>query len=226
MAIKGASEIAVQTFQIEPADLLQGLREVIRESGAVYRFRDSEKLISDELNRAIKETERQLTEAQVVQHAARLYNQIATRSVKFGLMAYSKYAAEAQTMPQESLLAEKHRPQKMARYMSATGAGKKPPNTATHSIVSGSHELAEAARSILAKFKIRIDDPANGVFLPKNRNHVPHSHMPNASNHAEIHTDKYYLNITNQLSLATSRSECVAILKAIAIALQRGEQVY
>lgn len=226
MGRKEASEIAVQAFQIEPADLLQGLREVIRESGAVYRFRDTEKLVSDELDKAIKETERQLTEAQVVQHAARLYNQIATRSVKFGLMAYSKYAAEAKTMSQESLLAEKHRPQKMARYMSATGAGKKPPNTATHSIVSGNHVEAKAARKILARFKIRIDDPANGVFLPKNKKNVPHSHMPNASNHAEIHTEDYYLNITNQLSFATSRNECIAILKAIAIALQRGEQVY
>ncbi|WP_210798610.1 AHH domain-containing protein [Pseudoalteromonas ostreae] len=148
------------------------------------------------------------------------------RSVKFGLMAYSRYAASAEKATLEQLLEEKHRPQRMTRYMSATGAGKKPPNTATHAIVSGTHELAKAARKILAKFKIRIDDPANGVYLPKNGNYIPHPAMPDASNHAKIHTELYYLNITNQLALANTRSECALILQAIATSLQNGVYGY
>lgn len=217
---------AVYTIQIEPADLLLGIRQTIRESGAIYRFPDSEKLISNALNETLKETERQLSEIEIAQHAARLYNQIATRSIKFGLMAYSKYASRARTMTKSMLLAEKHRPNRMTRYMSATGAGKKPPNTATHAIVSGTHELAKAARKILAKFKIRIDDPANGVYLPKSENYTPHPRMPDASSHAKIHTVHYYLNITNQLSLANTCDECVLILQAIAKALQDGTYGY
>ncbi|MCG7545724.1 AHH domain-containing protein [Pseudoalteromonas sp. MM17-2] len=216
----------VHAIQIEPADLLLGIRQTIRESGAVYRFPDSEKLISDVLDQTLKETERQLSEIEIAQHAARLYNQIATRSIKFGLMAYSKYASQARTMTKDMLLTEKHRPNRMTRYMAATGSGKKPPNTATHAIVSGTHELASAARKILAKFKIRIDDPANGVYLPKNDNYIPHPQMPDASNHAKIHTVQYYLNITNQLSLANTRDECVQILHAIAKALQEGKYGY
>lgn len=215
-----------EAIQIEPAELLKGLRESIRESGVIYKFRDSETLISNELDKTLRETERKLTEAEVAQHAARLYNKVATKSVKFGLLAYSRYAEMANRITSESLLEEKHRPQRMTRYMSATGAGKKPPNTATHAIVSGTHELARAARKILAKFKIRIDDPSNGVFLPKNNNYVPHPAMPEASNHAKIHTELYYLNITNQLSLANTRSECAAILQAIAISLQNGVYGY
>ena len=118
----------ITAVQVEPGELLQGLRQSIRESGVIYKFRDSETLISNELEKTLKETERKLTEAEIAQHAARLYNKIATRSVKFGLLAYSRYAEMANRTTTEALLKEKHRPQRMARYMSATGAGKKPPN--------------------------------------------------------------------------------------------------
>jgi len=55
---------------------------------------------------------------------------------------------------------------------------------------------------------------------------VPHPLMPDASNHAKIHTVQYYLNITNQLSLANTCNECVEILQAIAEALQKGTYGY
>ncbi|KDC54935.1 hypothetical protein [Pseudoalteromonas sp. S3431] len=48
-------------IQIEPAELLKGLRDSIRESGVIYKFRDSENLISNELDKTLKETERRLT---------------------------------------------------------------------------------------------------------------------------------------------------------------------
>ncbi|CAM4417725.1 hypothetical protein [Pseudoalteromonas ostreae] len=41
--------VVMQAMQVEPAELLRGLRQTIRESGAIYKFSDSEKLISEEL---------------------------------------------------------------------------------------------------------------------------------------------------------------------------------
>lgn len=55
----------ITAVQVEPGELLQGLRQSIRESGVIYKFRDSETLISNELEKTLKETERKLTEAEI-----------------------------------------------------------------------------------------------------------------------------------------------------------------
>ncbi|WP_444998630.1 AHH domain-containing protein [Aliikangiella sp. IMCC44359] len=93
-------------------------------------------------------------------------------------------------------------------------------------MVSGSHPEAESARQILAKFQIRIDDPDNGVYLPQDSRFIPHEDMPDASNHAKVHTKLYYINITNILSSSRSKQDCRVALKMVAKKLKSGTLEY
>jgi hypothetical protein len=148
-----------------------------------------------------------------------------TRSTVQALSALSKYCAKANRMSREELLKESHKSKRLSSFIKATGVSR-PPNTAAHAIVSGGHKEARAARKILAKFKIRIDDPDNGVFLPKNEKYIPHPEMPDAINHAKLHTEEYYVNVTTILSAATSALECRIALRLIAKELQEGTLEY
>ena len=73
---------------------------------------------------------------------------------------------------------------------------------------------------------IRIDDPDNGVYLPRDCRFIPHEKMPDAANHAKLHTDEYYINVTNILNTATSELECRVALKLIAKKLREGTLEY
>ena len=105
--------------------------------------------------------------------------------------------------------------------------GKRPPNTAGHHIVSWYDEGAKAARQILKKFGIDIDSIENGIYLPRFKKPTPHPQMPEAYAHSEIHTEKYYLNITILLeaeaNVPGSRKEDIAaVLAEISEELKNG----
>lgn len=117
-------------------------------------------------------------------------------------------------MTRQQFLKEVHNP-KSYQGTSNTDISQ-PPNVAAHAIVSGSHPEAKAARKILAKFKIRIDDPDNGVYLPRDARFIPHEKMPDAACHSKVHTGEYYINVTNILNTATSELESGIALKLIA----------
>jgi hypothetical protein len=109
--------------------------------------------------------------------------------------------------------------------MKSTGQCR-PVNSSAHAIVSGDMPEAKAARKILAKYKIRIDDPDNGVFLPRDKRYIPHDDLPNAVNHAKLHTAEYYVNVTTILSQTNSAEECRLALRLIADELRNGEFEY
>ena len=73
---------------------------------------------------------------------------------------------------------------------------------------------------------MRIDDPDNGVYLPRDSRFIPHEKMPDAPSHAKVHTDEYYINVTNILNTVTSQLECRVALKLIAKKLQNGTLEY
>lgn len=214
-----------QVFELHPADLLAGLQQVIRESQLKYKYKEVSKLATSHLDNAIKETERNLTNAEIASLSAKLFTQIMSRSVRQGLSALSKYYHDGKTMDKNQLIDEKHKPDRLSRFMKSSGITR-PVNTAAHAIISGAHERATAARKILAKWKIRIDDPDNGVFLPKNSDYTPHPQMPQAVNHAAIHTKEYYVNITAMLTPTKSEEECRLVLKLIGKMLQQGTLEY
>ncbi len=89
------------------------------------------------------------------------------------LQALATYQAEAKGMSKQQFLREEHNAKKLSRHIKATGISR-PFNVAAHAIVSGTHPEARAARKILAKFKVRIDDSDNGVYLPRDSRFIPH----------------------------------------------------
>lgn len=105
-----------------------------------------------------------LSEPEIAGLAARLYTQILCKTTTRGLSLLSKYYSSVKRMSREQLFDEKHKPSRLSRHLKYTG-NKRHPNTAAHAIVSGTHPEAMAAERILARWKIRIDDPDNGVFF-------------------------------------------------------------
>lgn len=228
--------MVVQTtdvIELNPQELMCGLIEVIRETNEKVGYYEMKEIAADHLDSEISKTikkelmqqRKKLTQVEVCALAGKIYNQIMMRSTIQALSVLSEYYADAKKMCIQDLLKEEHKPRRLSRFVKATGI-EKPLNTATHAIVSGTHPGAEAARKILAKFNIRIDDPDNGVFLPRNYKCTPHPEMPDASNHAEIHTREYYLNVTTILNKVTSNLECRIALRLIAKKLQAGTLEY
>ncbi len=111
---------------------------------------------------------------------------------------------------------------KLLKNMLAAGRVK-PKNTSPHHIVAWNEPRAMRARAILSQVGIDVDDEVNGVFLPMYRKHLPHSDLPNAYAHLPVHTDMYYINITDLLRSETGDKEGVkAVLKDIAEELSEG----
>jgi hypothetical protein len=90
---------------------------------------------------------------------------------------------------------------------------------AAHHIVAGSAPEAAAARKILEKFGIGINDAANGVFLPGN---LAADNAAGAAVHSTLHTGAYYRAVNAALAGATSRAGALLILGDIAESLRGG----
>jgi hypothetical protein len=222
-------EYKTEVYEVQPHELMIGLVEVIRETQKNIGYFEMKEMTKDHLNKnskkIIKRKAKKLSEAEIFALAAKLYTKLMMRGTIQALEALATYQAEAKGMNKQQFLKEGHDPSRLSRHIKATGVSR-PPNVAAHAIVSGSHPEANAARKILAKFKIRIDDPDNGVYLPRDSRFIPHEEMPDAANHAKVHTDEYYINITNVLSTSTSAQECRVALKLIAKKLRDGSLGY
>lgn len=214
-----------EVVEVQPRELLMGLAEVIRETQRSIGYYEVKKVAKTHLDQVIEETlkreKKVLSEAEIAALAARIYTQILCKTTARGLSLLSKYYSSAKRMSREELFDEKHKSSRLSRHLKYTG-NKRHPNTAAHAIVSGTHPEAVAARRILARWKIRIDDPDNGVFLPRDSRYIPHKNLPNASNHAKLHTDEYYLNVTSMLRSAQSEYDCRTTLRLIADELRNG----
>jgi A nuclease family of the HNH/ENDO VII superfamily with conserved AHH len=81
-----------------------------------------------------------------------------------------------------------------------------------HHIVAWDDERAKLAREVLKKFKIDIDDAANGVFLPATTKSV---NPKGALVHSTLHTDAYYEKIDDLLIAAKTRADAIQKLKRI-----------
>lgn len=103
----------------------------------------------------------------------------------------------------QALLDEKHHPKKvLAGFMRADGRPQPGANFTAHHLVQGRGrtERAAMARVTLHFYNIRINDPDNGVWLPRTKNDRGHCAMPNAPAHAEcssqLKRDTKYLYFT------------------------------
>jgi hypothetical protein len=102
-----------------------------------------------------------------------------------------------------------------------------PEDTDAHHIVPGAdnrcwaRQYAEAARAILRRWGIAINDEANGVYLPSSSK-VTVPTLPNAYPHKKTHTKVYYMNIAEHLAGATGKKDCLEILREIGEDLEDG----
>ncbi|WP_339065790.1 AHH domain-containing protein [Teredinibacter turnerae] len=95
-----------------------------------------------------------------------------------------------------------------------------------HAIVSGAHNEAATIRAVLAWALLRIDDPRNGCWLP--RNTAARVHMPlwlkNAVPHSRIHRKSYYRWLGDLINptMIKSPEDLVRTLKTVRMRLQYG----
>lgn len=52
--------------------------------------------------------------------------------------------------------------------------------------IRGAHPQAQDVRRILARWKVRVDDSDNGVFLHRDARFIPHTSLSVAFNHASL----------------------------------------
>ncbi|GAA1380874.1 AHH domain-containing protein [Catellatospora chokoriensis] len=94
-----------------------------------------------------------------------------------------------------------------------------PPQTSPHHMVASTSPKAAPARQQLANFGIDINDPRNGVFLPRG------SASPNptgAAVHSKVHANVYYDTVNYLMSGARNASEGTDVLNYIRNQLQAG----
>lgn len=139
-----------------------------------------------------------------------------------------EYRVGAIKLNKEQLETELHDSEWMAQLMAASGDPR--PASAEHchchAIVSGAHNEAAIVRAVLAWCMMRIDDPRNGCWLPRNtkaRLHMPHW-LKNAVPHSRIHRGSYYRWLSDVINpiLVKSSDDLIKQLRMVRIRLQSG----
>lgn len=95
-----------------------------------------------------------------------------------------------------------------------------------HHIVAKGCTRAKRAKEILFALGIDIDDPDNGVFLPKHENAKKGGNLKQAHIHGNVHTKPYYANVNFQIIEAfengATKDDVKSLLRDIADDLRRG----
>lgn len=111
-----------------------------------------------------------------------------------------EYRAKALGMTAAEFRSEVHQSARLGEFL-----GNRPHEKChAHAIVSGGHPRAARPRAILARLKMRIDDPHNGCWLPENtsaKREMPRW-LKDAIPHSRIHRNGYYFWLRNVISLA------------------------
>ena len=178
------------------------------------------------ISELIKEVNPDAKEFTIKQRTERVFNEVKLRSIKEAKKAVGEYRLQAKSMKNRQLVSEKHVPPRLGKHMSVSGMTKPAKDFEAHAIISGASQYASAARAILAKYKIRIDDPVNGIWLPNFVRNVPHSKMPKAPAHRTVHTIQYYLNLDELLLDVDSRESLVDLLCKVRSRLVEGRFPY
>lgn len=137
-----------------------------------------------------------------------------------------KYRISASNMSMEDLQTEKHKSSRLARHMTRAGDPRPSPRCDCHALISGAHGDAVLLRAMLAWFLLRIDDPFNGCWLP--RDWQDRAYMPNylrmAVPHCRIHHGEYYrwLYSRIQISRVKTADQLINELRMIRVMLQAG----
>ncbi|AQT61459.1 AHH domain-containing protein [Cellvibrio sp. PSBB023] len=124
---------------------------------------------------------------------------------------------------QNSMLAEEHHPtDQLEAFMRAVPNPKPSPNHTAHHITpgKGKTKFAYRARVRMHVLGVRINDPDNGVWLPRFAKHTPHWSMPEALGHLQYHTEGYEKWVADKLQGRSSESALRLELQLIGQRLQ------
>lgn len=124
----------------------------------------------------------------------------------------------------QELETEKHYSSRLAKFLTCTGKPRPHELCEAHAIISGRHANAAKLRAVIAWHKLRIDDPDNGCWLPKNTaalQSMPKS-LKRAIPHSRIHRFNYYFWLNQRINLRStpSRLKISQELKLISKLLQ------
>lgn len=145
----------------------------------------------------------------------------AQANVQIGI---EKYRVNALSMTERERLEERHNSGNMADYMEAFTDPRPHSECHCHAIISGGHSEAAVLRAVMAWLAMRIDDPRNGCWLP--RNTAVRSKMPrwlrNAIPHSRTHRKTYYRWLEDNISFTSTLDALILKLRMIRICLQQG----
>lgn len=136
------------------------------------------------------------------------------------------YRIKAQSMGRLELEAENHNSQRLGKNLTRAGDYRPSKRCDAHAIVSGGHRDAIVVRGVLAWLKMRIDDPHNGCWLP--RDWADRAYMPNYLRHAvphqRIHHERYYQWLRNRINPQTIKTpeQLIFALRTVRVMLQSG----
>ncbi len=122
----------------------------------------------------------------------------------------------------------KHDSRRLGKNLCLAGKPKPDDKCHAHAIVAGGDPSALKTRALLMVMGIRVDDPANGVWLPGYEKDLPHWAMPNAVAHAWLNHPGYHdwiadIRFGGNLIESTDISKgrlVIAILQKTALMLQ------
>lgn len=136
--------------------------------------------------------------------------------------ALNNYIRESQSMSMEAMIKEEHNSRRLGDFLSCQGYTRPGDEFEAHALVSGGNPRAAVAREIIAQYKIRIDEPTNGLWLPNFKRNLGQN--PDYSNaHRPVHKKVYYLNITACLEQAMNPMHARVILRRVAQGLITGD---
>lgn len=131
---------------------------------------------------------------------------LATAQVEEGVKKMLQYLKSGASMTRSELEKEVHLSSKLGERMEFANDPKPHEKCHAHAIVSGGHPKAVTLRAILAKFKIRIDDPDNGCWLPENTaalKEMPKK-LKDSVPHSRIHRNNYYFWLSSYIKMANT----------------------
>ena len=137
-----------------------------------------------------------------------------------------RYRLKAAKLPEEQLKTEQHSSKRLAGYMRRAGDKRPSDRCDCHAMISGRRAEAMELRGLLAWFKMRVDDPHNGCWLPRDwgdRKHMP-NYLLNGVPHKRIHHHEYYQWLDARINWmdVTTSSQLVNKLRLVRNALQSG----
>lgn len=138
-----------------------------------------------------------------------------------------EYRKKAEAMTRKEFREEKHHPtRKLGINLRASGRPQPSQNHTAHHMVLGkgrTQGMADA-RLLMFLYKIRINDPDNGTWLPRHKKDKGHWSMPNAPAHSEIHGHNYEIWITALTQTAMNEHAFRAALLRARSMLRDGRQ--